>query len=666
MLWVYVCWQLLKIKNDFLVVKIFTGWVRWMLKNVIITPYVMGGIGHNHSSFPDRFKMFSADTETVRGEPMTLQIYDGNKDREVFFKWVSRGTVLDTFLEYLESNILRGKTNVVYFHNLSFDLSVLLIQYHKLYAGRRNIEIVHKAVHGSIIRKEYLIKAVITTPCFADIRFYNEQTGKHDTTVKLLDSMSFVHGSLEYIAEQLQLPHRKLGHPVGLGEVKFTDKDDYFVRYAKNDVLVQYELAEWIVAQYKRYRTKFCVSVAQFASRVFKHYHIRSFENIRLPPKSVVEASLLSYHGGKNGFYTDGITVMDDCVEVDITSAYPYAMRSTPNFLKGEYRKVENVKHGLPDEEGVYCITGEVVACKYPVLYTHDFKPLPPGPVESVWVTSYELREALSRGEFVMDKARTNGWIWVPDKTYKHNPMIDYVDEFFSKKNTAGTWSEREVYKLLLNSLYGKFIQSIEVDNTDPDLAFDFSSKSGTEIGRKQRLFKAGGLFNPFIATLITGFTRVHLHKLEHQFKAYHASTDSVKLLGKNFVPHTDPKSLGGYKLEVRGPCIMLRNKLYLHYEEGTGKLKKYALHGFAGKKEELFKLFTAGTRGYLVKHLLKVKEAMKRTDGLAPLAMHELKRSLDVDFSKIRHIDKDGAETFYTHEAFMQKFKDRFMVAQK
>ena len=134
------------------------------------------------------------------------------------------------------------------------------------------------------------------------------------------------------------------------------------------------------------------------------------------------------------------------------------------------------------------------------------------------------------------------------------------------------------------------------------------------------------------IATLITGFTRVYLHRLEHKYQAIHSSTDSIKC-NVNRLEKNLPKGLGTYKLECVGDCLILRNKLYLHYND-KGEIKKFALHGFSGKKEQLLELVTNKKNTYKVNRMLKVREAYKQQ--LKPLMMTEQDKILDVDLSVI------------------------------
>ncbi|HEY0089659.1 MAG TPA: DNA polymerase, partial [Candidatus Lokiarchaeia archaeon] len=244
--------------------------------------------------------------------------------------------------------------------------------------------------------------------------------------------------------------------------------------------------------------------------------------------------------------------------------------------------------------------------CKYPAFFANHFKEII-GKFENVWVTCYELEQALKYKEVKIEKIY--GYIMYP-KTKEKSSLQEYVKTFIElKNNTSKEDTNYEFYKRLLNALYGKFIQMRE-EKLD-----DGSSKWIT-----------GLMFQPFIASLITGFVRAYIHDLEHRFKSIHTSTDSIKTL--NSIPKKYlSKKLGGLSLEVKGKCLLIRNRLYLHYDE-NGELKKYALHGFKGKPEGLLKLWNKKEKYYSANRMIKPKEAI--IQGKNPFVFETQKRILN------------------------------------
>ena len=196
--------------------------------------------------------------------------------------------------------------------------------------------------------------------------------------------------------------------------------------------------------------------------------------------------------------------------------------------------------------------------------------------------------------------------------------MINYVDYFFNMKNeTPKTNPNYMYYKTLLNSLYGKFIQTTE-DNK-------YFEVDGIDL--KLTTWKAGGLFNPFIASLITGGARAYLHSLEHEYKSIHSSTDSIMTTFKPRKEHLKDE-LGALQIETFGDGLFVRNKLYAIF----GDTIKYALHGFQGTVTDLIKLYINKEHEYETTKLIQVREGLLHEDK-KPLTFMKLKRTLNTEW---------------------------------
>jgi hypothetical protein len=596
-----------------------------VLKNIVIPGYIRDGIGHNWKGFPKRYKLWGADFETVRGEPYTFQVCDG---KEAILEWIEPDTVLDEFIKYFEPRVLKGHVNIVYFHNLKFDIGVLFFKFHQRFINRQSFTLKYKGHRFYVV-----YSAVKFVRCYF----------KDDRELFIYDSIAFTQGgSLDKWCKVLNLPVKKMERPADIGERKF--KDEYSIEYAKTDAWAEYWLADWIIKQHKDYDLRICVSSAQFSARVFRHNFMTKRMNIPFPSIPISRACVRSYHGGRNGFYLDSPSILENCSEIDISSSYPYAMTQLPNFASGKYRKVKELQK---DFEGVYLVSGVYRGCRYPSIFTEDFKEMEKGSVFKVWTTSYELREAIKDRSIENLKIKT-GYVFV-DNPGRKNPFKDFVKYFYEKKESSRDKPDRyHFYKIILNALYGKFIQTSLHEDDEEDLETEtkenllgvfIESVEGEVLDLVKKnnndYFVAGGLFNPFIATLITGYARAYLHRLEHKYNAVHSSTDSVKFNHKYF--DKEKPGLGGYKIEVTGKCICLRNKVYVHYDR-SGNIKKYALHGFQGHLPELLELIKTRKTTYSTKRILGIREAYRQKEK--PLMMLDLTgRELDVDFTRLKTV---------------------------
>lgn len=586
-------------------------------RSIVLPPHIRGGIKHRTKSFPVRYRIFAGDCETFDGSPLSIQLTDNAQTCDLL--WVNKKTILPTFLEWIGPRLLSKQVNICFFHNLAFDLTALLYDHLSEISSSHVTLKLHGTKWDILSGKVY----------YAKVKY------KDGTTLHIIDSFRFYTTSLAKIGKTLGTVNQKGEKPEGLGKRKFGKKDRAFIEYAKADAMLGYEVGEHIVKMHQEFDVALSMSAPQFAMRVFTKYHMRAGEGIPLPSKTIQKAAISSYHGGKNGFYVRP-GLYRNVSELDISSAYPHAMKSMPQFVKGYYKKVVSYEPGL---QGIYCVSGALRDCRYAVFQTHDGKPIHGGIVKRLWVTSYELEEAFRAGEFLMDEC--TGWLWVPDPKHDHNPLAEYVDVFYTKKENAKKGDPQYLtYKLLLNSLYGKFIQNVEVES---EVTNEYIIE---EDGRKTRIkktYKAGGLFSPVIASLITGFVRAYLHRLEHQYKSIHSSTDSIKTLQRvdsNALPH----GLGGLNVEVSGDCVILRNKLYLHYDgpmKPGGKPAKYALHGFWGTVDDLLALVAGREIHYSVEHLYRMKEANKQ--GKIPLRSYVQHREVNIDWEAYREYPRMG-----------------------
>jgi hypothetical protein len=283
-------------------------------------------------------------------------------------------------------------------------------------------------------------------------------------------------------------------------------------------------------------------------------------------------------------------------------------MLHLPSFYQGsgEFYKVSRFEKGYP---GIYRISGEVKKCIYPSIFDMRFKPVS-GKVKNIWTTSYELESALKHKEVKIDKI--DGFIWFEKDRSLENPFKRYVYHFWELKNKTPKDDPYYLfYKTLLNSLYGKFIQRTELIDED---------------GRK--IYVAGSLYNPFIATLVTGFVRAMIHDLEHRFHSIHTATDSIMTLK----PISDKylgESIGSLKFETKGRALILRNKLYV-IKNGKGETIKYALHGFRGSPEDLLRMYKNRNFSYEYEKMNRFRESM--IQGLIPFIFEKKMATLNIE----------------------------------
>jgi hypothetical protein len=567
--------------------------------------------------------MIAFDTETVDGEPLCLQVADA---KTVELVYVTRQDVLETFLQLLQARGTATALNLAWAHNLEFDLGVVFIEVPWLWKTRTG-RIEASLPDGGRVELAYH---------HTDNPFHHLHIGSQHWL--LLDTMSFLKRSLDDACKRLRLPVQKLPRPLYLGTRGPTeDERPSFEAYAKNDAQAALALAQYLVDRHQEFGLGPTVSIAQMAAAVFRtkilgqdlSHPLRTQIRI-LPPKLVARrpemlrerirvavgmglpfcetkpgsigllaASCLSFHGGKNGLYVPA-GAYNDVSEVDIVSAYPHAMTALPPLTQGHWKRTRQY---FPGAAAIYRVSGSVRdRCPYGVFLTVSGKNVIHEGGFDTWVTGWEL--AAAWGEVVVDTIM-DGYVWIPSPDAR-NPFADYVNFFFRKKQETPKDDPRyEMYKLLMNSLYGKLIQLVdEIDS-----------------GGGNRQLVAGGLFNPFWASQITGHCRARLHTLEHRYAALHTSTDSILTRATDIATGSN---LGDLEVKARGRLVILRKRLYF-IVDNDGHVQKLARHGFRGRTAaDLLALILRGGGAYPARHMVRPRESLRSEDKPFRMTMRD------------------------------------------
>lgn len=557
------------------------------------------------------------DTETCLGQILTQQMVTRESEE---IQWVDGEVVLENFLAFLST--MKG-FGVCFCFYAPFDLAILLRlfitrflndDFRLEYRGWIIDVICSKNWQATFQKKGYVWR-------FLDIRNFTTGTGRN----------------LEKMAEQYGVPMGKLERPENLGYERYTEKNRKFVKYALHDARLCYQIGKKIIEQCREYDIPLASSAANFAEKVFRRNFLKDGMLIQYSPPQATRLAELSYHGGKNGYYIGHPALITNCYEYDFNSAYSFAMSTLPSFLEGKWRQVF---HFDTEHVGVYHLHGDIKPCRYGILYDPEFQYFRSnGKSFSNWetihsyATSFEIAEALRCKELKIKSC--NGWVWIP-KT-EESPLRNYVQYFFQKKKEAPKGTVDYIfYKLCLNSLYGKWIQR------NPSSAMQIKEVKGKLI-----MFppteEAGGLYHPFIASLITGLTRSRLHRYEHEFEAIESSTDSVKSRRKV----TDlSKGLGQMERQelhcdlcdkdmYSFTGLFVRNRLNLCMDTKKHVLK-CALHGFWGSPTELYDLWKRRATDYTVSRMPLVREAIKQ-QGKSLFHKSEEQRSIKIDWSQFK-----------------------------
>ena len=570
--------------------------------------------------------IYGGDTETVHGKPNSLQFFSEDIPcSDIYF--VTEQTACKTFIEWCKRRKPKV-VHVVYVHFLEFDL-VTFLWGHERHRQMAENEFDFE-IHGARVRGIY------GTPTYCTIRY------GHDVCVHLVDSSSFYRGSLSSAAK-LYCPHLpKLVRPRDLGVHRYSSKHTVFVEYAMRDAEIAYHIGRAVEDLHTEFDLPQCISIADLAARTFRHCYLNY--TIPQPSYDIVAASLDSYHGGKNNLTAES-GWYEGVHSIDISSAYPKAMRDMPAFASSKlykrYRKTRRCSRisQVPDY-GVYCLTGRTSNCKWPVIFGHDFAPIR-GEFQNVWVQGFEVNEALRSKELKLSSIF--GYYYDSEKDHQAPALRGFCDDFYRRKLNETDEVRKHGYKLVINSVSGKLVQTRK-----RAMRAHVDIDSGRVSTASEML--AGGLFHPFMGSAVTAHTRSRIHHLEHIYSALHTATDGLftqekpRQSGYGIVERK-ATALGSLVLEASGDLLLIRNKCYILYsDDGKTKsrafpgrrIRKYAKHGFQGSVFQLEKLIATGKRKYKKVRANRLKESIRR--GLAPNDFVERVYELKVPPLKLRN----------------------------
>lgn len=541
--------------------------------------------------------IYGGDSETLNGEPLSFQFYSEDiACNDMMF--VNAKGATQKFIQWCDKR-KPHMLHVIYVHNLSFDLP-------EFFWGCKE-KLVENGGEFDFTCGGWRVRGVYGTPTFC------RMTDKHGRSIMLIDSFSFFRGSLERAAELFCPDLPKLKRPKGLGEIKFTARDTVFCEYAMRDSEVDYHIGKQLDRLHEEFDLPQSLSIADMASNVFRKHYLNY--TIPQPSRDIIEASLLSYHGGKNNLAC-APGWHEDVNAIDISSAYPEALASLPSMDNADAytRYTAKSMRALPPSLGVYLVSGRLKECSWPVIFSHGFKPLK-GPISDVWVQGYELREAMASGEFIPSSIK--GYFYDIEEDFGAPAFRAFVEDFYRRKETEKDPVLRQMYKFILNSISGKLIQTKKRGNcafTDVDAGV---TSTAAEL-------VAGGMFHPFLASAVTARPRARIHELEHEHKALHTATDGI--MTQNRRAAAVGKGLGSLTLEAKGAtALIVRNKCYVLYlDKPTPKtfpsrafdgkhILKSALHGFQGSVFDLERLIATNKRKYTVNRPNRLKDALKR-----------------------------------------------------
>ena len=538
--------------------------------------------------------MFVADFET------TTDINDcrvwawglveiGNTDN---FKY---GNSIDSFMTEMET--LAKKNEIVFFHNLKFDGEFLL--HWGFTNGFTHVE------NRSDITDKTITSLISDKGVFYSIEFIFKKfkTRLHHVTFR--DSLKVLPMSVDRVAKAFGLSLSKLSidydspRPVGY---ELTPDE---IEYIKHDVVIVAEALKKLHEQGLEKMTTASNALADYKSIIGKSNFERWF-----PLPDYDSDVRQSYRGGftyANPAFSN--KVIGEGLVLDVNSLYPSVMYNKPLpygepiFYNGQY---------TPDR--LYKLYVQILSCHFElkpgyiptIQLKHSLSFMPTeyltsskGEDITLCLTSVDL-------ELFLEHYEVYNLEWVCGWKFKSSNILfrDYIDKWYAVKEQATRDKNpglRQISKLMLNGLYGKFAINPSVRNKIPELDIDGSIHYRLgEPGERKPLYIP-------IGTFITAWARyTTITAAQKVFDRFlYADTDSLHLIGTTPPDDLDIDDvrLGAWKIENRFTrAKFIRAKTYV--EEIDGSLKVTC----AGLPDYLHPQVTFDNFTYLANYTGKLK----------------------------------------------------------
>ena len=436
------------------------------------------------------------------------------------------GEDIESFIDWC----IKNHNSTLYFHNLKFDGEFIIS-----YLFNNGYEYIKD-------RKEKKDKSFTTLisdmGLFYSIEIFFNVKGKNTKKITIIDSLKILNMSVSEVAKSFGLPISKLELDYNTPRPRGYKLKDYEKDYITNDVKIMSLALDVLFKQNMTYMTAASDGIHEFKRTL----SIRRFE--RLFPQlnyDVWKDMKQAYRGGftyLNPIYKE--KDVGEGVVLDVNSLYPSVMYEKPMPI-GE----PILYQGKYEEDKVYPLYIQMISCafelkkdKIPTIqikHTNNFidneyLTSSEGEIVTLVLSSVDLKLFLEQYD-VFEMSYECGWKFKA----MNGIFTEYIDKWIKVKIEAtktGNKGMRTLAKILLNSLYGKFATSMDIQSKHPYLEDGIVKY---ELGEKEQ---RDGLYLP-IGIFITSYAREKTIRTSQAIKDY-----SIKKYNKDLYCYSDTDSI--------------------------------------------------------------------------------------------------------------------------
>jgi hypothetical protein len=272
-----------------------------------------------------------------------------------------------------------------------------------------------------------------------------------------------------------------------------------------------------------------------------------------------------SYYGGRVECFHYG-KISGRLRYYDINSLYPHVMKK---YLYPDPMSPANKRRTADIDNGVvYCRVRVPLSMYLPPLPVRHAGKLmfPVGTFDGVWCVD-ELNNAVNWGVKIIKVYRAYEWKNVIDL------FSEYVDHFYKLRQRSRRKADNYFYKVIMNSLYGKFAEKrrstvyvpLEQGGVFDPIVYDMAQQTVEYFPRHN---------NVVISSYVTAYGRIELYNLmqkilDNNGKLLYCDTDSVIYKGGKLLQ--DSKQLGGVKKEADIKKAEFLGAKYYRYWDTAG-----------------------------------------------------------------------------------------------
>ena len=377
---------------------------------------------------------------------------------------VEVGNSIDDFFK----RIKKEANPYIYFHNLKFDGEFIL--YYLMKNGFEHVESKEK-------RNNTFSTLISDMGLFYQIEVYFE-VGKKTKKVTFIDSLKIINQSVESMPKTFKIEENKLeidyNTPREVGHILTGEEEAYI----KNDVV--------IVAKALSYLFNMGLTKMTAGSNALSEYkeitRLNRFRSLYKPLNYEIDKDIRrAYRGGFT--YLNPVYKNKEVKEgevLDVNSLYPSVMYKEmlpfgePFFYEGEYQEdkvyplyIQRLTCSFKIKEGRI----PTIQIKHSRFVDNEYLTDSGEEPVALTLTSVDLKLFLEQYD-VWDLHYESGWKFKAMRGL----FTEYIDKWIKVKNEAtisGNKGIRQVAKIMLNSLYGKFATSLDVQSKIPYLDGD-------------------------------------------------------------------------------------------------------------------------------------------------------------------------------------------------